>query len=203
MIQGLVVATFIGIATVQYFTKAEPDVSILYVGSKNLSDADCRKIISSAKERISDWNDDGKIQVNLKNFVLLSDYDLLSHGQKVQAMEEYQEYSDEILSGDGAILLLDAYFFQELAQSGAIVNLYEVYDTLPEAAVGDFGLRLGDTALYQVSGFSALPKETVVCLKFSPVIGNRTPEERAYSDQVNREIFRELLQNDASADKRS
>ena len=196
----LVVATFIGIATVQYFTKSEPDVSVLYVGSKNLSDADCKRIIASTESRISDWNEDGKIKVNLKNFVLLSDYGLLTQGQKTQVREEYQEYSEEILSGDGAILLLDDYFFRELSQDGALVNLYEVYDVLPPAAVSDFGLRLGDTSLYREGGYASLPKDTVMCLKFSPVISGETAEERARMDQINREIFRELVQETAPED---
>ncbi len=190
---GLVFVTFITIATVQYFTKVEPDISLLYVGQENLSDANCKKIIAAAEEKVSDVNGDGKVSVNLQSFTLLSDYDLLTPGQKIQAMEKYQGYSDEILSGDGAVLLLDEYFYAELAQNGALVNLYEVFSELPDSATDYFGLRLGDTPLYKKDGFSSLSPDTVLCLKYTAVASKLSALEKAKQDQINRELFRALI----------
>lgn len=190
---GIVVVTFLGIATVQYFTKTEPDVSLFYVGSTSISDARCEEIISSVKERIQDTNGDGKIGVDLQSVVLLSDLDLLSKGQEIQAMEEYQTYSNEILSGDGAILLLDEYFYSELAQSGALVNLFEISSELPSSAIDYFGLKLSKTKLFREEGFSSLPSDTIVCLKFAPAVSGMSPEEKAEKDEMNRAVFRQLF----------
>lgn len=193
---GVVVITFLGIATVQYFTKTEPDLSLFYVGSSSVSDRQCQKMIDSAKERISDANGDGEIGVDLQTLVLVSDLDLLSKGQEIQAMEKYQTYSNEILSGDGAILFLDEYFYQELAEGGALVNLYEISSELPKSAVDFYGLKLSKTKLYKEEGFSSLPADTIVCLKFSPAVSDISDEERAEQDQINRELFRQLLKEE-------
>ena len=190
---GVVVITFITIATVQYFTKTEPDISIFYVGPSTVSDKQCEEMIKTAKERVSDINGDGKIGVDLETLVLLSDFDLLSKGEEIQAMEKYQTYSNEILSGDGAILFLSEYFYNELAESGALVNLFEVSSEMPGSAIDFYGLKLSKTKLYREEGFSSLPADTIVCLKFSPAVSGMTPEEKALRDQNNRELFRQLF----------
>ena len=191
---GIVFLTLILIASVQFFTKKDADVAVTYAGATILSDDVCQQIIESAEELLIDVNGDGTVSVDLKNFVLHSDFELLKNeGQKIQAREEFKSYSDEILSGDGCIMLLDEYFYSELAQNGALVNLYEMYSELPKSAVDYFGLRLGDTALYKQAGFSSLPKETIICLKFAPVVGETTAEERALKDEINRELFLKLV----------
>ncbi len=191
---GIVFLTLIVIATVQFFTKDEADVSLMYAGATILSDDVCEKIIRSAEESATDLNGDGKVRAEMKSFVLHSDFELLkTEGQKIQAREEFKSYSDEILSGDGCILLLDEYFYTELAQNGALVNLYEMYSQLPQSAIDYYGLRLSDTALYKKDGFSSLPKDTVVCLKFAPVVGKVSQEEKAVRDQLNRELFLSLV----------
>jgi len=192
---GIVFLTLIIIASVQFFSKDEPDVGLTYAGATILSDDVCEKIIRSSEDSVSDVNGDGKSSVDFKNFVLHSDFELLKNeGQKIQAREEFKAYSDEILSGDGCILLLDKYFYEELAENGSLVNLYEIYTELPKSAVDFFGLRLGDTALFKKDGFSSLPADTIVCLKFAPVVGKESDEEKAIRDQLNRELFLELVE---------
>ena len=190
---AVVVLTLITISTVQYFTKTDADVSLFYVGSSKLGDRQCQAMIDTAKERIFDANEDGEIGVDLQTVVLLSDFDLLSKGEEIQAMEKYQTYSNEILSGDGAILLLDEYFYSELAESGALVNLYEISSELPDSAIDYFGIKLSKTKLYKEDGFSSLPGDTIICLKFSSVVSELSEKEKAQRDAVNREIFRSLL----------
>lgn len=191
---AIVFLSLVAIATVQFLKKSEADASILYAGAMILSDDCCEQIIASAEEKLFDVNNDDKVSVEMQNFVLYSDFDLLkSEGQRIQAREEFQAYSNEILSGDGCILLLDEHYYSELAQNGALVNLYEIYEELPESAVDYFGLRLADTSLYKLDGFSSLPKDTFVCLKFAPVVGKDSSEAKAARDQYNRELFKCLI----------
>ncbi len=191
---AVVFLALIVIATVQFFSKDEADASLVFAGATILSDEVCEQMIRSAEELLSDVNEDGTVSVDVKNYVLHSDFDLLKNeGQKIQAREEFKSYSDEVLSGDACFLLLDEYFYSELAQNGALVNLYEVYSELPKSAVDYFGLRLGDTELYKKQGFSSLPADTIICLKFSPVVGKTTAEEKAARDEINRELFLKLV----------
>ena len=106
---GVVFFTLIIIASVQFFTKDDADASLLYAGSTILSDDVCQQMIESAEELLTDTNGDGTVSVDVKNFVLHSDFDLLKNeGQRIQAREEFKSYSDEVLSGDGCFLLLES-----------------------------------------------------------------------------------------------
>jgi len=164
----LVFLSFAVIATVQYFLKDDPDVTFLYVGPKSLGETECEMLTESAEKYILDSNHDGTVESAVITFTLSSEYDDLLDGVKDQAMQEYQGYSDEILSGDATILLLDPYFYEQLADQGALISLYEVFDELPPAAVDFYGLQLKKTPFANKDGFSALPDDTVVCLKIAP-----------------------------------
>lgn len=191
---GIVVFALIGICTVQFFSKSEPDLGILYAGANDVGEHECEDIISFAESKIFDRNGDGKIKASFQNFVLLSSYDLLTEGQKLQAKEEFQAYSDEILSGEASVLILDEYFYSELAEKGALVNLFEVFPELPKSAVDYYGLQLGKTALYQKEGFSSLPAESIVCLKLSSAISDLSDEEKLARDAENRKLFALLIE---------
>ncbi len=165
----LVFLTFAVIATAQFLTKIDPDATILYVGPKALSENECEMIVESVKNFISDSNDDGSMKASVITFTLSGEYDDLLHGVKDQAMQEYQGYSDEILGGDATILLLDPFFYEQLAEQGALISLFEVFDELPASAVDYYGLELKKTPFANKDGFSSLPEDTVVCLKVAPV----------------------------------
>jgi len=182
------------IATVQYFTKEDPDLSILIVGEATVSQKQCDIISKISSERIDDANQDGSYYVDIRTIRLHSNFDLLNEREKVQAMESYQSYSDEILAGDGCILILDDYFYQELAGTGALINLYEVFSEMPESAVDYFGLRLGDTPLYQLDGFSSLPKDSILCLKYASVYSPNSLDKRVEEDVENMRLFRQLYE---------
>lgn len=165
----LVFVTFAVIATVQLVLKDDPDVTFLYVGPKALGENECEQLVESAEKYILDVNEDGVSKGNILTFTLSSDYDELTQGVKDQAMQEYQGYSDEILSGDATILLLDPYFYEQLADQGTLISLYEVFDELPESAVDFYGIALKQSPFANLPGFSALPSDTIVCLKIAPI----------------------------------
>lgn len=191
---GIVVFTLIAICTVQFFFKADPDLGILYAGAIDVAERDCKEIIAFSESKISDQNGDGKISVSFQNFVLLSEYDLLTEGQQLQAKEEFQAYSDEILSGEASVLILDEYFYGALAEQGALINLYEIFSELPGSAVDYFGLKLSKTPLYKKAGFSSLPADSIVCLKASSAISDLSEIERLERDAANRELFSSLIE---------
>ena len=75
--------------------------------------------------------------------------------------------------------------YLELAEGGALVNLYDIFPELPQGTVDYFGLRLGDTPFYHLDGFSALPEDTIFCLKYSSVLTPSSPDERLDIDLEN------------------
>lgn len=194
---GVVVVVFLAICTVQFFTKEDADASVLIVTSKEVSDQTCRELIESAESFVSDLNGDGEIAVHAVSIALHSNPDLLEAGKRAQARraqarEDYQRYSEEILSGDSCILLIDEYYYLELSENGNLVNLYGVFEELPEAAFDYYGIRLGDTPLFKLCGFSSLDPNLVLCLKHAPIVAEYTDEERAEINMRNEEAFRQF-----------
>jgi hypothetical protein len=189
---------FILIATVQLVLKNDADLSLLYIGSHNVGETDCDHIVASVEEKIIDVDGDGNKTAELRTIQLPSDINLLNEGQKIQAQEEYRQYSNEILGGDSEILLLDEYFYEELATTGALVNLCEVFTELPPSAIDYYGLSLKKTPLYQLPGFSALPENTILCLKQSSPVSSRTEEERVEMQIMMAEQFRLLVAEESN-----
>ncbi len=201
VIVGSFFVAFLLIATVQYIAQTEADVSVLCVGSYAISQNECDDIANSIEKYLLDTNGDGKVKAEIKTYNLYSDYDLLSDeerkdimkGNEDEAQEVYQSYSAELLSGDCSVLILDEYFYQELAENGSLVNLYEVYGNIPEDAFDYYGIRLENTRLYKQKGFSSLPKNMVICLKYPPAVSNQSDEQRLEQELRNIENFKALL----------
>ncbi len=197
-ILGVVVFVFLLIPTVQYFTKDKADASILCVGAESIHESTCKKIILSAESFIPDVNGDGVKSVDIETIRLYSDLSQLSQPERTKADEDYREYSDEILGGDACFLLLDEYFYQELAENGTLVNLYKIFDEMPKGAFDYYGIRLGDCPLYKLEGFSKLSPELVLCLKYTSPLADMTDEERAIRDVENLSVFRSFYDGKAA-----
>ena len=186
---AMVFVAFALIATFQCLLKTDPDITLLYVGPKALGENTCEAIVSEADQFVLDSNEDGEAKSTILTYTLSGEYDDLLHGVKDQALQEYQGYSDEILSGDATILFLDPYFYEQLADQGSLINLYEIFDEIPSSAIDYFGLELKKTKLYALEGFSELPDDTIVCLKISPVASSIGVEEQIAIDANTREQF--------------
>ena len=187
---GVVILSFLTISAVQFLMKTDPDITLLYVGPARVGEEDCANIISYAESFLEDFNGDGEIKADLLTIGVDFDYEKLSYREQIQAMEKYQSYTDEILVGDCCILLLDSNFFESLCNSGVLVNLYAVFEELPPSACHSYGLRLGDTSLHAQAGFSSLPADTVLCLKYASPLTNVDLEDQVEEDIYNLSMFR-------------
>lgn len=190
---GVVAITLVSICVVQYVSKSEADAGILIVSGAPISDADCAMIVSSSEKIVPDLNGDGENCVLINSITLHSNLNHLDQLERDQAQEDYRQYSNEILSGDLCILILDEYFYRELADNGNLVNLYGVFEELPKAAFDYYGLRLGETPLYQIDGFSVLSPDMVLCLKHSPALDHLSDQQRTELDMRNLEAFRSIF----------
>jgi len=197
IIFGVIVIAFISICVAQYASKSEADAGILIVSGSHLSDSACESIVSSSEKIVKDLNGDGEVSVLINSITLYSDLRQLDQLERDQAQEDYRQYSNEILSGELCILILDEYFYRELAENGNLVNLYGVFDEMPKAAFDYYGLSLGETPLYQMDGFSKLSPDMVLCLKHTPVVSGMSEEQRTELDINNVETFRSFYLGEA------
>ena len=105
--------------------------------------------------------------------------------------EQYQTYGDYLLTGESSIYFLDPWLFEELKNAD---RLMPMKDVLKDRNVEGYGIRLGDTDLYEAYEVMRLmPADTVICL-MRPYEGTpwaKSANEEAY--QFECDMFRALV----------
>ena len=93
--------------------------------------------------------------------------------------DQYSVFNNYLKTGESSIFLLDPWLYESLATTDHLMPLSEVLETVPEGAVGECGIRLGDTDLYEkYAVLRLLPADTVICLMKQYVIGRSSDEEQ-------------------------
>lgn len=185
------------ICLVQCSANVEPDAALLYVGPQSVSNKSCDEIRSLCAEAIrEDYNGDGKKNVALKTITLSASYAELGVEQSGSDSQHdsFINYNNELLAGDSCILFLAPYFYEELAENGQLMFLEEALGYLPDAATDYYGIPLKNLPIYAQSGFSALPGNTMVCIKVLSSYGENDPEKQEKIQRQNIAVFRDLIE---------
>ncbi|HOA85077.1 MAG TPA: hypothetical protein PKN17_03525, partial [Bacillota bacterium] len=91
---------------------------------------------------------------------------------------QYESYSNLILAGESSVYLVDPWLYDNLREQGRVRKLTDVLGTLPDAAIDEYGVRLGDTDIYSYyKVLQLLPEDTVICLLKPGLIGSSSREE--------------------------
>lgn len=193
-IVALIFITFIGIAFVQSILQKHPDASFLYVGPAALGDDTCSGIVLASEEKLtSDYNQNGKIETDIRTIQLSTELDRLSPHQKNEADKAFQRYVEEVLSGDDFFLLLSPEFYEKLDQAGALMSVYEIFGEWRAEGSPLCGIPLNELPLGACLGFRDLPRDTVLCLKYAGGVGVAlSEEEMTRLNEVNARIFCDL-----------
>ena len=181
------------ICTLQMCSKEKQDTTVLMVGPYQLTDSEAN--YTALKYALStylpeDTGRNGSGNVGIVQYSVYSKEQIEALANNVdengdpapiqidtsvnaQTYEQYQKY---LMTGETSVLFLDPWLFEEMrAQKDEyLVNIGDRFKTLPVGALiwenesGEgacYGVRLGDTALYQNSAVSAmLPPDTVIVL---------------------------------------
>lgn len=111
--------------------------------------------------------------------------------------QEYTSYNNMLMTGEFSICLLDPWLYESLSSAGRLKRLTDVLGAVPESAVGECGVRLGDTAVYQhYDALKVLPEDTVLCM-LTPYIFGATSQDEFY--QQNIDMFRAIITFEAPA----
>ena len=107
-------------------------------------------------------------------------------GRRTVKPSSFSVYSSAILkTGESSVLLLDPWLYEQLKNEDRLRPLSEVDASLAARTEDGYGVRLGDTALYQTFGvYQVLPEDTVICLMRPYVIG-RSSKAEAYRFEVD------------------
>lgn len=185
----LFVIFVIVICTLQMCSVEKEDISLLYGGPCLLNSSELEGVRSVFNTVMpEDYNGDGRKFTELITYQVMSAEQLkeLSDGTGVidsaYFAREYESYSNMLLTGECSVCLIDPWLYDSLAAAGRLRKLNDVLGSVPPSAYGEYGVRLGDTALYQYfEALRALPADTVVCL-LSPYVFGKSSDKNSYAD---------------------
>ena len=181
------------------------DITMVYAGREYVTAQDqngIKSVFNVVMPKDFDGNDDKHTQLivyhvmseeQLKEMAAETDADGKPKYEvnRTYYSQEYSSYNNMLMTGEFSICMLDPWLYESLADAGRLKKLSDVLGSVPENAVGEFGVRLGDTALYQYyDALKVLPEDTVLCM-LTPYVFGATSQEDFY--QQNVEMFRAII----------
>ncbi len=189
---GIAVALVILIiCIVQSCTKENKDIMIVYAGPNSLSISEQEQLGDlTALLLPSDLDGNGEIVAHWNTYQIYSEDEIREIESKKDAngkpitvdrnriTSEYQAYYNYMQTGESSVCFLAPWLYEKMLESGAVRPLSEVCSETPQGAIDDFGVRLGDTELYQTYDLlKVLPEDTVICLMRSHFFGRSSKED--------------------------
>ncbi len=175
------------ICTVQMCSKEGSDLTVLYAGRNQLSAAEAEDICDALEAVCpEDFDGNGKKQIDISTYCILSEEQIKALKEKDSDAyydssynsEQYNTYYTALTTGEYSVLFLDPWLYEKLASADRLVALDDALGYTPDSAYGEYGVRLGDTALYEQYGvMELLPEDTVVCLMQPYVVGKNSKEK--------------------------
>jgi len=200
-IAALVIVLVICIA--QACTREKKDIMIVYAGHRSISVAEQQQLNELFSTLLpEDLDQNGESVAHLSMYQIFSEEQIKEieskkdeNGKPLRVDREhntsqYSTYSSYLQTGESSIYLLDPWLYEELLRSGGVRPLSEVFSEIPKGAIDEYGIRLGDTELYEnYDVLKFLPEDTVLCL-MQPLVMGKSSKEKNYNFEV--ETFRAI-----------
>ncbi len=161
----------VGIRQMTLSGRAKADLSVLYAGDARpgaQAEEEAAAALSSILTEDIDGNGEKSVFLNTSYYgagaVVTS-----ASGNEIEISDKGYadgELQGVIASGECGVMFLHPEFFEVLKGEGAIEKLSAALGYVPEGAVDEYGVRLGDTAPYEYfDALKAFPADTVVCMR--------------------------------------
>lgn len=196
---GIAVAAIIFIICIaQSCSKEDRDIMIVYAGPNSLSVSEQEQLGDLMSLMLpNDLDGNGESVAHLNTFQIYSEEQIKAIEANTDAdgkplivdrgrnTSTYQQYSNYMQTGESSVCFLDPWLYEQMLQSNAICPLSEVLSEIPQGAMDEYGVRLGDTELYQnYDLLKLLPEDTVICL-MRPFFLGRSSDEKMYQFEVD------------------
>ena len=193
------------VCVLQTCSRKEEDLVLTYAGPRVLSVSELQQV-SSVMETVMPYDGDGNgekhtawqtYQIYSKEQILEIESNKDANGEskyidRSYNTEQYQTYNNYLKTGETSIYFLDPWLYAELREADRLVPLSEALGQTPESAFDEYGVRLGDTALYEkYQVMQLLPADTVICLTRPNWKGSRNSNEEIY--EFDCEMFRAIV----------
>ena len=187
----------------QSCSREEDDIVLLYTGPHLLSvqeRAQIEEVMTGVMP--SDFDENGEKALGLISYNVYSKTqieDFLAANptatfDTARNSEDLKLHQSYIKTGESMIYLLDPWLYESLRDdpNQPLQKLSDVLSGPPQGALADgYGVRLGDTALYeQYEVMKALPADTVICLS-RPYAMGKSSKEKYYARE--KEMFAAMV----------
>ncbi len=190
VIIGAFAIILVSFATVQFFSKKEPDVFIYSVGSSGISAKAAEEFRADLAEKFaSDYNGDGRVVVDLKSdsFVMTESANGKKYVYDPQSqMTEVQRFNMELAMGECVVYIMEPGFFS--GNTPYMASLEDVLGYTPENSVQGKGMVIGDLIAYNTTKLGHFPREYIICI----VEKNKRFGDEYYKG--NAEFFKNLIE---------
>ena len=179
------------ICTVQMCSREKEDITVVYAGRNSLS-VNTTSDISRVLEAIApeDFDGDGNKNIVLTSYYIMSEQQIKELQQETDEngdplyvdtnynSKQFETYSNYIMTGESSVLFLDPWLYESLKSADRLAKVEDIVGYVPDSACGEYGVRLGDTALYDTYDVMKLMHEdTVICILRPYVAGNSSKED--------------------------
>ena len=182
----------ITIVTVQYAKQSNPDIYLLYGGPEHITANEAKSFSALLENMMDDYNGDGKKLVQINEFVFMTPEQV----DKIQSepdengnevvinlntnLETYNRYSNEIFGGESIICILGEAQYDEVKTAGGFIALSELFDTVPQGAIDEYGVRLSETKLYAYSPAARIfPSDAIIAIRKLSTMSSITGKKKA------------------------
>ena len=182
----------ITIAVTQYAKQSNPDVYLLYGGPEHITANEAKAFSSLVQDMMDDYNGDGKKLCQINEFVFMTpeQVDEITtnpdeNGNDVVVnlntnLETYNRYSNEIFGGESIICILGEAQYDEVKTAGGFLPLAELFETLPDGAIDEYGVRLSETKLYAYYPAARIfPDDAIIAIRKLSTMSSITGKKKA------------------------
>lgn len=197
---GLFFLIVIIVCTVQMCSKESEKSDLLVVCAGPYSFTTDGAALENLQKYLSvilpeDFDGNGEKRVSIVNYTVYSEEQIKAMDKDAGAVasynnsSNYQSFYQHLGTGEFSVAFVDPFLYEELAaRNECLIDITAVfgkspanglYKTLANGTTVCYGIRLGDSALYENNAMKALPEDTVVCLVGSAYFGDDRTYERA------------------------
>lgn len=186
------------ICTVQACSREKEDIVVLYAGSSFIDGENYNELLNVFDSVLPrDFDGDGKKNAAFVKYQIYSQNEIKEEENKVlpdgtqnvvnraQNSSNMTSYTSYLMTGEVSVCFVSEYLFELLKESDRIAPLSDVFDTVPQSACDEYGIRLSATDFYRYnSSVRSMEGDTVICLLRQTVVGTSANSEK-YQNAVD------------------
>ncbi len=201
---------FIGIAViaivlaVQIVTHKTPDVYMMYAGPGAMVGDQYKRFEQAVADVMDDYDKNGYKAISFSDNTYLTKEQMEARRKMGLNVDEaanraaYERYEMEIMAGEHMFCMLDPELYRSVADVGGFEPLTEIFGEVPEGAVDEYGVRLGDTDFYNYNpDISFIPPDTILAVRVHTTLTFRNDEKKEAYSERHRQLFRDIVDFDA------